>query len=103
MNKETASAIISALKNANFAEIFTSAHDVQPEYFKDSETKYAVMFNVETDLIFMLPYATSENSWAKTATSQNPWICIGYLSAETVVGGDPIYEIQVYAKMHTQI
>jgi hypothetical protein len=49
------------------------------------DTGYAFMFNVETDKLFILDYATSQNSWAETAASQNPWILIGYISAHAVV------------------
>lgn len=43
------------------------------------------MFNVENDELFILNYATKDNSWADVAASQNPWIVVGYISALCVV------------------
>lgn len=103
MTKETASAIISALEDTNFSRIFADAHDgVQPEDFEDNEQGYAIMFNIETEKLFMLGYATPENGWDKTAEQQNPWIRVGFVSAETIIAGDPAYQIEQNVEMMSQ-
>jgi hypothetical protein len=92
MNKETYDAIVIALENTYFSGIFSKAIGVDPEETKnyDATDKYAVMFNVETDEIFMLHYAAPGNGWAETAAGQNPWIHLGYLSAEDILCNNPV-------------
>ncbi len=87
----TQKAVITALENAIFYEIFEEAIGCQPEDVEESESgeEYAVMFNVETDRVFILEYAKRGNGWAKTAESQNPWILLGYLSAQDILMGSP--------------
>lgn len=91
MTNETASAVITALEEVHFPSIYADAigSDVEEQEGEDTFKAYAVMFNVETDRIFMLEYATEGNGWAETAESQNPWICLGYVSAEDIMAGDP--------------
>lgn len=91
MKKETYEAIVNALENTNFSTIYKSAIGKQPEDANDdgSTERYAVMFNVETDEVFMLHYATPGNGWAETAAGQNPWLHLGYISATDIIMNDP--------------
>lgn len=92
MTKETYEAIVNALENANFSAIYKSAIGKQPEDANedDATNNYAVMFNVETDEVFMLHYATPGNGWAETAAGQNPWRHLGYLSAVDIIMNNPV-------------
>jgi hypothetical protein len=92
MKKETYEAIVNALENANFSAIYKSAIGKIPEDANEDETtdSYAVMFNVETDELFMLHYATPGNGWAETAAGQNPWRHLGYLNAVDILMNNPV-------------
>jgi hypothetical protein len=82
MNGLTAETILDKLTEVNLKEIYLQVIENAEEKLEElDETSYALMFNVETDELFFLPYATSQNSWAKTASSQNPWIIVGHISA----------------------
>jgi len=47
------------------------------------------MFDVETNEVFFLPYATKGNGWSETAESQNPWKTLDFVSAKEILMGDP--------------
>jgi hypothetical protein len=93
MNINTLQAINISVSEANLETLFTKAFgkrkaktmlygNKKNEYCSD-DTRYALMFNVETDELFFLNYATSENNWASVAESQNPW----YVSASDIMSG----------------
>lgn len=90
MKQETLDAAKKALAENSICALFTSAIGKEPEDVEENDViSYALMFNVETDELFFLSYATPENSWAKTAEGQNPWILLGYVSATDILMGDP--------------
>lgn len=95
MTKETLTAVLAALEASNLDSLYASAIG-EPEEMEDyaATDNYALMFNVETDAIFFLPYAKNNNGWNKTAESQNPWITIGWVSASDIIMGDPKTEIK---------
>jgi hypothetical protein len=93
MKKETLNSAKEALKSNSLYQLFVEAIGTPEEIENDDSSRYALMFNVETNELFFLKYATTENTWAKTAESQNPWILLGYVSATDILMGDPASEI----------
>lgn len=95
MNTETAEKIIEKIESTNFDTLYRNAFDDadyklkgdEDNNYESDDTEYAVMFNVETDELFFLNYATKDNSWANTAASQNPWVIVGYVSALAIIAG----------------
>ena len=93
----TTSKIIEIVENANFEKLLTKAfgkkkaktmmYGTKKGNYQSDMVNYALMVNVETDNIFILNYAENGNGWAKIAESQNPWICIGYVSACDIQSG----------------
>lgn len=98
----TASEILEVLENTNFSRIFETAHEQTPEEFEDNLQDYAVMYDMNVKSIFMLPYATPSDNWAKIAEQQNPWIHLGYLSAEEIIVGDPSSYIEQMIQLKNQ-
>ncbi len=94
MTRETFESVKKALAENSIYNLFSEAIGVAEDIENDDSKSYALMFNVETNELFFLSYAHNENSWAKTAESQNPWVCIGYVSATTILMGDPAGEIE---------
>lgn len=94
MTNETLASVLAALEVANLDTLYTSVIGIPEDMEDDAVTdNYALMFNVETDAIFFLPYAVNGNGWNKTAESQNPFITIGWVSASDIIMGDPKKEI----------
>lgn len=89
MNRETFEAVKTALSENSISSLFSEKIGVPEDVENEDQSAYALMFNIETNELFFLHYATAENSWAKTAEQQNPWICIGYISATDILMGDP--------------
>jgi hypothetical protein len=94
-NTETANRVIEVINETSFSTLFdrafgkrkakTMIYGNKKNNYESDDTEYAVMFNVENDELFILNYATKDNSWANTAASQNPWILVGYISALAVI------------------
>lgn len=93
MTQETLTAVKEALENKSLNSLFSEAIGMPEDVENEDNNYYALMFNVETDELFFLSYATQDNNWAKIAESQNPWINIGYVSATDIIMGDPASEI----------
>lgn len=91
MTQETLTAAKAALENNSLYSLFSEAVGT-PEENENSDS-YALMFNVETNDLFFLHYATQDNNWAEIAQQQNPWIKIGSVSASDILMGDPASEI----------
>lgn len=89
MNQETLIAAKKALDENSIYSLFTEKIGTPEDVEGENQNAYALMFNVETDELFFLDYATPENGWAKTAEQQNPWIHLGYVSATDILMGDP--------------
>ena len=95
MNTLLTQSIIQAIESTNFDTLFRRAFDNsefmiegnEENGYQSDSTRYAVMFNVETDELFFLNYATNDNGWANIAESQNPWVLVGYVSAIDVNDG----------------
>lgn len=89
MTTATAQQIIDTINSTSFFSIFREAfkdaefrlEGNEENGYQSDDTEYAVMFNVETDELFFLHYATKDNGWAEVAASQNPWVAVGYISA----------------------
>lgn len=89
MTTATAQQIIDTINSTSFFSIFRKAFENaefmlegnEENGYTTDDTEYAVMFNVETDELFFLHYATRDSSWAEIAASQNPWVLVGYASA----------------------
>lgn len=90
MTQETLTAIKKSLDECSIYSLFSEQIGTPEDLGDEQDTEYALMFNVETDDLFFLHYATPDNSWAKTAESQNPWLHLGYISAEDILMGDPV-------------
>jgi len=97
MNVNTLQTINIAVSNANLETLFTKAfgkrkaktmlYGNKKNHYCSDETRYALMFNVETDELFFLNDATTENNWASVAENQNPWVIAGYVSANDIMNG----------------
>jgi hypothetical protein len=95
MTTQTAQTIIGTIGNTNFDSLYRESFEDadfrfegnEENGFESDDTEYAVMFNVETESLFFLNYATKDNGWARTAASQNPWVVVGYVSALAIVAG----------------
>jgi hypothetical protein len=90
MTKETLKSAKEVLENANLDSLFTEAIGEAPE---ENDNQKGLMFNVETNELFFLSYATPENSWARTSEQQNPWILLGYVTGNDIVMGNPAKDI----------
>ena len=93
MTTLTSQQIIDTINSTSIDAIFNKAFENaefmlegnEENGYQSDDTEYAVMFNVETDELFFLNYATRDNGWAETAASQNPWVLVGYVSAIDIV------------------
>jgi hypothetical protein len=91
-NTETFESIINALENTSIYQLFSDTIGVPED--DDSEKSYALMYNLDKNELFFLNYANPDNSWAKTAEQQNPWVHLGYVDASECIDGDPAGRIE---------
>jgi hypothetical protein len=93
MKKETYNRITKVLEVTSLRQKFIDTFDNWEEMFCDANgltdtIEYALMFHLDTNEIFILPYANPDNNWADIAEQQNPWIRIAYISAADVHFGN---------------
>lgn len=93
MNQETLIAVKIALEKKSIYSLFSDVIGIPEEIENENSDRYALMFNVENNELFFLPYATHDNNWAQIAEQQNPWIKIGSVNATDILMGNPASEI----------
>lgn len=84
---EVLAKIIEALHTNSAYKLFSNNIGLPEEHTNDEPI--ALMWNLDEEKLFLLPYATKSNGWAKIAESQNPWVLLGYYSGYDCIDIDP--------------
>lgn len=85
--------IKSALNKTSFNDIFSDCFGLCPEDVKEgADWSRPVMFNTDSGEIFFYD-SEREPDWVRIYVRDNAAICIGHISAEEILTGDPTQAI----------